>query len=90
MLQLDLGSGNTEFVEVIRGWNEADGSCSLLWKGQLLQLAAGEQPGSTLKLAAFGKLLIPTCHDDHGLLFDSKQVRPACIMLQQQHSQINV
>ena len=59
VLQVQLESGSTEFMEVIQGWSSTEQSCKLLWKGQLMQLAADtaaatqEQSGS-LQLEALG------------------------------------
>lgn len=61
VLQIKYSDGSSEYVEVLQGWNAADQSCQLLWKGQLLQLvaAAGQQSGA-LQLKSLGGLLVCT------------------------------
>lgn len=38
MLQVTTSDGSTAWLKVLQGWNEAEQSCQLLWKGQALQL----------------------------------------------------
>lgn len=56
VLELKLLDGTTEVLEVVQGWDAAEGSAVVMRQGQLLRLAAaaGEQSGS-LQLAALGE-----------------------------------
>lgn len=52
VLQITTAEGSNEWVEVVQGWS--GGSCTLLRKGQLVQLAA-TQDDSTMQLRALGR-----------------------------------
>jgi hypothetical protein len=43
VLQVTTSNGSTAWLEVLQGWDEAEQSCKLLWKGQVLQLTSSLQ-----------------------------------------------
>jgi hypothetical protein len=55
VLEMTLTDGSIEHVEVLQGWNAAEQSCNLLWKGQLLGLtSAPGQQSVSLQLQPLG------------------------------------
>jgi hypothetical protein len=53
VVQITTPGGVHEWLEVMQGWNPADQTCQLLWRGQLVQLAV-DRDSSNMALTALG------------------------------------
>lgn len=71
VVQITTPSGVQEWLEVMQGWNPADQSCQLLWRGQLVQLAV-DRDSNNMELKALGGLR-GDCVPMHVCLLTSKR-----------------
>jgi hypothetical protein len=55
VVQITTPGGVHEWLEVMQGWNPAEQSCQLLWRGQLVQLAV-DRDSNNMELTALGGL----------------------------------
>jgi hypothetical protein len=52
VVAVQTSDGSTEFLEAVQGWNAAEKTCRLVWKGQLVQL--GLLPDGSMQLESLG------------------------------------
>lgn len=52
VVAVQTSDGSTEYVEAVQGWNAAEKTCRLVWKGKLVQL--GLLPDGSMQLESLG------------------------------------